>query len=141
MTNEKFMEIKNRMMQLVEQDEFLEAAQKANSTEDAQQLLASYGIELTIEEVSAFAQIGQEAIQHMKEIDELDEEMLDTVAGGRFKPLKFLGGCGLTAVGVAFMTIGGIVCFAPGGQGAGAAGMAIGGAYFISGLYTIEGSF
>lgn len=141
MTDEKFLEIKNRMMQLVEQDEFLEAAQKANSTEDVQQLLSSYGIELTVEEVSAFAQIGKETIQHMKESDELDEEMLDTVAGGKFKPLKFLAGCLYTGVGAGMMTIGGIVCFVPGGQGAGAACIAVGGAGYIAGLSTIEGSF
>lgn len=140
MTNQELSEIQRVLGSLIEKEEFIESLQNAENMNQVRNLLLENGIELTAEEVVGFEAMGQEYFRKMNS-EELDEEMLDSVAGGRFRPLKLLAGVGYTTMGVGLMVASGIVCAVPGGQAAGAFGMCVGGAGFIAGLDTIQGSF
>ena len=108
MTKERKDLLQAQITGVLEQEEFVQNLAKSSSAEDVSQLLASYKIEVTADEVIELTKDGNEALASFAESenDELREEDLTDVTGGS-KFLRFLGAATLGAAGGAVM---GFVC-------------------------------
>ena len=86
--------------QILKNGEFAEKAAKLTTAEELQELFASYGLELTVEEVVAFCElVAKEKEKQDANGGELSANDLEDVAGGGF---LFVAGCiglGVAAVG------------------------------------------
>lgn len=72
------MEIKEKLVEIFENDAFKTAAEEVSTVDGLRDLIAQYGLELTVEEVG---RLCAQAIVGLKD-GELDETDLEDVAGG-----------------------------------------------------------
>ena len=72
------MDIKAKLVEIFENEQFKAAAEELTTVDELRELLAQYGLELTLEEVGSLC---AQAIVGMKD-GELDEADLEDVAGG-----------------------------------------------------------
>lgn len=99
-TQEKAMQLEA----ILKNSEFVNKAAKLTTAEELQALIASYGLELTMEEVIGFCELVAKEKEKMDNNGgELSEEALDDVAGGG---VLFILGC----VGLGVVAVGGLAC-------------------------------
>ena len=109
MNNERKGALQAEITALMEEEEFFAKLVTCQSAEETQKLLAAQGIEITLEEVTEFTALGENALKNQTS-DELSEDDLDMVAGGGlFKKIKkaakktlAFGGLALGAAAVGF---------------------------------------
>jgi predicted ribosomally synthesized peptide with nif11-like leader len=79
-------EMKNKLEALVGNEAFLADLQKAESKDDLQNVMKKYGVELTKEEVDAFAS----EIEKILSSEEMQDNDLEQVSGGVIGPWQII---------------------------------------------------
>lgn len=99
-TQEKAMKLEA----ILKDSEFSAKAAELTTMEELQALIASYGLDLSIEEVAYFCELVAKEKERVENGgEELSAEDLDDVAGGG---VLFVLGC----VGLGLLALGGLVC-------------------------------
>ncbi len=76
-----------KLASLMENEQFTAEMEKAESAEQFQEVLARYGVELSLEEIQREMKQAEEAAENSE--GELSEDALEDVAGG----VRGIGGC------------------------------------------------
>ncbi len=71
--------MEEKLNQILEEEGFVEKLTECESAADVQKLFASKGVDITLDEVKA---IGSALAAEFSDSDEMDEDALDSVAGG-----------------------------------------------------------